>query len=103
LCANFSGPTGFGLCSNVFSPLNNIGMEAWVKPGADVTTGATLVYNGNTATSGWGLVIGNSAYSALFGGFVVFGSVPAVPNGWVHLALVRDSNLNTSTLYVNGA
>ena len=101
LSANFTGPSGFGLVSNVFTQPDNFGVETWVKPGSDVTNGKTLVYNGSTATSGWGLVMGSSTYSVLFGGSVVFGSAPAVPNTWVHLALVRTQG--TNTLYVNGA
>jgi len=82
---------------------DNFVLEAWVKP--EIIDGSThcLVYNGNTASSGWGLYMSGSAYVALFGGRAIFGSAAgaASTNAWTHLALVRDSG--TATLYVNGA
>ncbi len=79
---------------------DDFGIECWVKPGADVNGGQVIVYNGSTATSGWGFLVANGQFQALYGGVVVFGTGVATPNVWAHVALVRDSG--NATLYVNG-
>jgi hypothetical protein len=97
----FSGFGAYAIGALASAAQDNFGLETWVKP-TSVTSSQTIVYNGNTSTSGWGLRIDgtDSAYTALFGGVTIFGSSPANPNVWTHLALVRDNGL--STLYVNG-
>ncbi len=100
LSANFTGTSGYGLGSNVVNLVDNFGIEAWVKPGPDVTTPQILVYNGNTAFNGWGIILGSTAYAGLLGGVNVTGPASAFPNVWAHVALVR--NQGTSTLYING-
>jgi sugar lactone lactonase YvrE len=84
----------------VSSAVDNFGIECWVKPGADVAGGQIIVYNGSTATSGWGLLLSGSQFLGLFGGVEIFGTGAASPNVWTHVALVRDSG--NATLYVNG-
>jgi streptogramin lyase len=79
---------------------DNFGIECWVKPGADVTAGQVIVYNGSTATSGWGFLLSGSQFLGLFGGVDVFGTAVATPDVWTHVALVRASG--NSILYVNG-
>jgi hypothetical protein len=101
LSVNFSGFGGYATGNFVSTAQDNFGVEAWVKPGL-VTSNQTIVYNGDTSTSGWGLRIQGDAsiYRALFGGVEFFGSSPATPNVWTHLALVRNNGV--STFYVNG-
>ncbi|MDB6025979.1 MAG: hypothetical protein JWM68_2202 [Verrucomicrobiales bacterium] len=97
----FSG-TNFGTATVVSNLTDNFGVEAWVK--TTVNAGSHfVVYNGNTASNGWGIVQNGSGnvWSVLFGGQTVFGSVPVTANQWTHLALVRSNGL--ATLYVNGA
>jgi sugar lactone lactonase YvrE len=84
----------------VSSVVDNFGIECWVKPAADVNAGQVIVYNGSTATSGWGFLLSGSQFLGLYGGVDIFGTGAAVPNVWTHVALVRDSG--NSTLYVNG-
>jgi hypothetical protein len=92
--------SAFATNTIVSTLVTNFGMEAWVKP-ASTAGGQIIMYNGNTATGGWGIVIGSSNYMALFGGKTGFGTAPVVPNVWTHVALVRDGT--ASTLYVNGS
>lgn len=78
---------------------NNFGIECWVKP-VSSSSSQVIAYNGNTALSGWGLIIDGGVYTALFGGQVEFGSGVIVPNIWTHLAMVRTNG--TAVFYVNG-
>jgi hypothetical protein len=83
----------------VSTTVDNFGIECWVKP-TTVTNGQVIVYNGNTATSGWGILVSGGVYEALYGGKVIFGTHVATAGVWTHLALVRTNG--TATLYVNG-
>ncbi len=98
LCVDFTG-SSFASNSIVSTAVDNFGIEAWVNP-TEVTSDQIIAYNGDTATSGWGIMISGSAYSALYGGKVIFSAGTAVPGVWTHVAVVRDNG--TSTLYVNG-
>ena len=53
-------------------------MEAWVKP-SSAAGGQVIMYNGSTATSGWGIIIGVSNYMGLFGGRVGLGRLRWFP------------------------
>jgi len=44
----------FGTNAVIPSLVNNFGIELWVKPG-DTTGNKCLVYNGDTASDGWGI------------------------------------------------
>jgi hypothetical protein len=79
---------------------DNFGMEAWVRSDGSVLANATLAYNGNTATSGWGLFRFGNTWGYLYGGVVIGGGAPLVAGTWTHLAVVRDSGV--TTFYVNG-
>ncbi len=83
----------------VSSVTNNFGVEAWVRSNGNTTNNATLVYNGNTASSGWGLFRLGSNYGFLYGGVTLAGLTP-VTGSWTHLALVRDGGV--TSFYVNG-
>ncbi len=86
--------------NNIVSTLvTNYGLEFWVNP-ASASGTQVIVYNGNTATSGWGVIIGSSNYEALFGGRRIFGNAQVTPSVWTHVALVCDTGI--TTLYING-
>jgi Concanavalin A-like lectin/glucanases superfamily len=92
--------TGLRANSVISTVTDDFGVEAWVRPTA--ASGITsIVYNGNSATSGWGIYQAGDAYVLLYGGQVITGPVGSVDlNQWTHLALVRDSG--ETRLYKNG-
>lgn len=99
LSVNFTS-SAYATNTVVSTAVDNFGIECWVKPTASGAT-QVIAYNGNTGTSGWGLIVSSTnSYQALIGGKVVFGTALALPNIWTHLALVRAGG--TATLYVNG-
>jgi alpha-tubulin suppressor-like RCC1 family protein len=77
---------------------DNFGLEAWVKP-AVLSGNQCIAYNGNTASSGWGIFLVGSTVQGRFG-TTFFGSAAVSLNTWSHVAIVR--NAGTATLYVNG-
>ncbi len=101
LSVAFNGTSdGFRVGSVLSGATDNFGIEAWVRPTSN-TGNATIAYNGNTSTSGWGLFRNGSAYAILYGGNVLTGGTNTVELGrWTHLALVRASG--TTTLYKDG-
>ena len=99
LSVNFQPPNAYARGNLVSTAQDNFGVEAWVKPAPSAGV-QILVYNGDTATSGWGIIIIDSVYKVLFGGQIIFGSAAATPNVWAHVAVVRDRGV--CTLYVNG-
>lgn len=99
LAVSFNG-SGRGYSNAVVSTAtDNFGIEAWVRTKSP-TGNHSIVYNGNTSTSGWGIYQFGGTYGALFGGVIIFGSIPAAVNDWAHLALVRASGV--TILYLNG-
>lgn len=98
LSVNFAN-TAYATNAIVSTLVNNFGIECWVKP-TTVTNGQVIVYNGNTALSGWGMMVSGGVYQALYGGKVIFGTHAANAGVWTHLALVRTNG--TATLYING-
>src|SRR6185503_9378164 len=95
---------GFGVAPVVSTRTDNFGLELWVKPFASFTGTNCMAYNGRFDTDGWGIFRINNSYVATIGGLLngagTFGSKPATPSVWTHLALVRDNGI--STFYVNG-
>jgi hypothetical protein len=83
----------------VSTATDNFGVEAWVQSNGSTAVNATLVYNGNSGNSGWGLFRAGDKYGFLYGGVVLDGVVPLTTN-WTHLALVRDAG--TTRFFVNG-
>lgn len=99
LSVNFTN-SAYAIRPVFLTNVDNFGVEAWVKP-IETTNGQVIVYNGSTSTSGWGIFVdATGTYSALYGGKTVFGTIPATPGVWAHVALVRDSG--NATIYVNG-
>src|SRR5258706_6331862 len=99
LSVNLSAAGAYGLGSLVSTATDNFGVEAWVKP-VSVTSGQVIAYNGNTATTGWGILVSGSTYLGLFGGKDIFGSGVATSNVWTHVAMVRSGGV--ATIYING-
>ena len=99
LSVNFSAAGAHARGSVVSSAQDSFGVEAWVKPASSVD-GQILVYNGDTASNGWGIMINSNGYAGLYGGVTQFGSNAVTPNVWTHVALVRNRGIGT--LYVNG-
>ena len=95
LSVNFTN-SAYATNSIVSTVVDNFGIEGWVKPTS--TNDAILFYNGNTATSGWGIIIGSGSYEGLFGGVVVIPGPTVSVGVWTHVALVRTNG--TSVLYV---
>jgi hypothetical protein len=79
-------------------PTDNFGVEAWVRSNS-AAGNALLVYNGNSATSGFGLFRAGPNWAFLYGGVTLTGSTP-VTSAWTHLAIVRDAGVNR--FFVNG-
>ncbi len=101
LSVNFSTPGTYGLADGLITGAqDNFGVEAWVNPAVLGANNQVIAYNGSTSTSGWGLFLAGSAFSALYGGQVVVEAGNATAGVWTHLALVRDSGVGT--LYING-
>jgi predicted outer membrane repeat protein len=78
---------------------DNFGIECWVNPGTNVSGGHILANNG-ARNNGWGLYLSGTNFQVIFGGSAFFNPVPATPNAWTHLALVRTNGI--STFYTNG-
>ena len=95
----FNGASGFHTAALPTTATNNFCLEAWVRPANTTTTGC-VAYNGNSATTGWGIYQFGTTFQAFYGGLAFFGSGTVTPGVWTHLALVR--NAGTGTLYVNG-
>ena len=91
--------SAFASNSVVSTLQDNFGYEAWVKP-VSLSGNPIILNNGNTGTTGWGLVINGSTYQGIFGGITYVGSATATINVWTHLAVVRNNGV--ATLYVNG-
>ena len=85
----------------VTNATDHFGIEAWVKPMVVNGTAQVIVYNGNTAISGWGIFLdANNNFSGLFGGAAIITGTPAQAGVWTDVALVRNSP--NTILYING-
>ena len=93
------GGESAGTNAAIPSLTDNFGLELWVNP-STLTGNQCLGYNGNTASSGWGLYLIGNQYRGLFGGVGFVGAATATAGTWTHLALVRDNGI--ATLFVNG-
>jgi len=84
---------------SVLTNTDNFGLECWVKL-YDTNSNHVIVYNGSTATTGWGIFASTSGYSVLYGGNAVIGSAPVTTNVWTDVAFVRTNG--TTVLFING-
>ena len=85
--------------------INNITLETWINwDGYKSANSMIIVYNGNTGTSGYGMVLNQTIgykISVLFGSVASFDhSQPLLENTWQHLAFTRDST--NWKFYING-
>lgn len=99
LSMRFDGSTARYAGPVLTTVTNNVGIEAWVRSNGRTANNATIAYNGNTASSGFGLFRIGPNWAFLLGGVVLGGTSP-VTTDWTHLAFVRDNGVGT--LYVNG-
>lgn len=82
------------------APIDNVGIEAYVKLPSGLTGNQTILESGNGG--GLKLQVFNGALWASYDGVTFVGSAfSATPNTWYDVALVRASG--TGTFYVNGA
>ena len=75
-------------------------IEAWVKWDGSGGGRQSIIYNGSTGSSGYGLYLVGGQIEALLGGVAFVDGVSLTPGEWTHLALARNST--TLTLYKNG-
>ncbi|NQT37124.1 MAG: LamG domain-containing protein [Planctomycetes bacterium] len=102
LAMGFTGTAGENYSSApVVTPENNNWvLEAWVNTQSDAGVDI-LAYNGNTSTSGFGLIRNGNEWQGLFGGIAVLDfDAPVTLDEWTNLALVRENG--STQLYVDG-
>lgn len=101
LSMDFAPGGNYTASSALINQVDNWGIEMSVYPTAIPASNRVVAYNGNSASSGFGLLARNGQWSILVGG-LNFGDtgVPITVNQWNHLAAVRESG--TARLYVNG-
>ncbi len=98
LSVNFTN-NAYATNSIVSTAVDNFGIEGWVKPLS--ANDGVLFYNGNTATSGWGIMIRSGVYTGLYGGVAYIIGSPVDVGVWTHVALVRNNG--STTLYINAS
>ena len=98
-----SGTNSVAGASFVTTALDNITMEGWIKWNKTIANANRCIfYNGNTASTGYGIYMStNGTLSILIGGVVNATSTAVVtPNTWQHVAIQR--NAGTWYVYLNG-
>lgn len=95
----FDGTTARYQGAVIPMPTDNFGVEAWARANG-ATGNAQVVYNGNSASSGFGIFRAGTNWAFLYGGVTLSGNA-AVTGAWTHLAIVRDGGVNR--FYVNGS
>jgi hypothetical protein len=93
-----AGSYGGGIVS---SATDNFGVETWMYIDFAPTSNQALIYNGNSASSGFGLYEVPGGLTGLFGGVAFIGTVAIPTHTWVDVALVRSGG--TASVYVNGS
>ena len=104
----YDGVDDSGTCNLVTSDANNVTLEAWFK----ITTlpGTLILYNGNSATSGYGFGHGicgatSTTLYVFFGGLNcnVVSYAGMTTNVWYQAVYTRTTTPSTSNiLYING-
>ncbi len=93
----FGETEGFKLQGLPLTPVDNFGIEAWVKPSGDSGFRSIVNYGGS---SGLGLALqGDGAWGITFGKGTI-GFTKLETNKWVHLAVVIDGG--KGRFFVNG-
>lgn len=82
----------------VTSAIDNVGIEAWVRPAA--IRAQMIAYNGTSGPNGFGLYQNHTSFALLYGGVVLHNFAPVQLNQWTNLAVVRANGVTTA--YVNG-
>ncbi len=100
LALRFNG-SNYGSAAGLPSLNDNFAVELWVRPASTNSAVGALLYNGDPAANGWGLLLQNGSVFARIGGLADFGSTVLPVNTWSHVALIRDSGV--ATFFVNGA
>ena len=104
----YDGADDSGTCNLVTSDANNVTMEAWFK--ATTLPGSLILYNGNSATSGYGFTHGacgatSTTLYVFFGGLNcnVVSYAGMTTNVWYQAVYTRTTTPSTSNiLYING-
>ena len=101
LSLQFNG-SQYAIALNSYNLTTNFGVEAWVKPSSTGTNDRYIVYSGDPASSGWGIVQRGATgqFQALFGGRTYLGTGTISVGQWTHLAFVCTAT--NATFYVNG-
>jgi hypothetical protein len=82
----------------VVTNTGNVCLEAWANTGW--RTSHVVVYNGDSATDGYGFVLSNNTYLAVLGGVGIAATIPCPPGSWMHLAMVCSNGV--VAVFTNG-
>lgn len=88
--------------NTTYNYADNFGVQLWFKSGLASAGTQYLLFNGNTAGYGWGILQQGNTYQVLLGGVVQFGSTPSSTEEWIHLAMVVDQSAFGVRFYVDG-
>ncbi|NQZ78940.1 MAG: hypothetical protein HRT61_22905, partial [Ekhidna sp.] len=98
-----------GIDDHIVAPLattqlNDFTFSAWVKPDALPVSSSVIVYNGNSALNGFGLVLMNSGRLALLRGTIAFDEIDYTPEigQWTHVSISFSPGGTAWTVYING-
>jgi len=82
----------------VVTNTDNVCLEAWANTGW--RTSHVVVYDGNSATDGYGFILSNNTYLAILGGVGIAATIPCPPGSWMHLAMVCSNGV--VAVFTNG-
>lgn len=98
------GGSSLSRSSPVSTVTNNFCFELWLCPEAVSANDMDVIYNGNAASNGWGLLIdGNMTIQVLMGGvdFIANSSTALTTQAWNHVVVARDAT--QWKYWINGA
>ena len=97
---NSATVTNYAISSVITNLTTNFGVEMWLNP-SSTNNSQVPFYNGNSGSSGWGILLSGSNIDGLFGGTSSITSTDTfVPGTWYDVALVESNT--TAILFVNG-
>jgi len=82
----------------VVTNTDNVCLEVWANTGW--RTSHVVVYDGNSATDGYGFILSNNTYLAILGGVGIAATIPCPPGSWMHLAMVCSNGV--VAVFTNG-